>query len=53
MAKAFNQQLIDAVKAKNPDTASNLTLEDVDFGAVEAHSGTGGRNTKVTLTAKE
>lgn len=53
MAKAFKQQLIDAVKAKNPDTASNLTVGDVDFGAVEAHSGTGGRNTKVTLTAKE
>lgn len=52
MAKAFNQQLIDAVKAKNPDTASALTVGDVDFGTVEAHSGSGGRNTKITLTAK-
>ncbi|ECD1607202.1 hypothetical protein EWE29_04205 [Salmonella enterica subsp. enterica serovar Weltevreden] len=53
MAKAFNQQLIEAVIAKNPDTASNLTVGDVDFSAVEAHSGDGGRNTKITLTAKE
>ena len=53
MAKAFNQQLIEAVIAKNSETASNLTVGDVDFGAVEAHSGTGGRNTKITLTAKE
>lgn len=52
MAKAFNLQLIEAVKAKNPETASKLTVEDVDFGAVEAHSGNGGRNTKITLTAK-
>ena len=53
MAKAFNQQLIEAVKAKNPDSASKLTVEDVNFGAVEAHSGDAGRNTKITLTAKE
>ncbi|EJZ0099624.1 hypothetical protein OF069_000334 [Escherichia coli] len=53
MAKAFNQQLIEAVIAKNSGTASKLTVGDVDFGAVEAHSGTGGRNTKITLTAKE
>lgn len=53
MAKAFNLQLIEAVKAKNPETASKLTVEDVDFGAVEAHSGSGGRNTKITLTAKK
>lgn len=52
MAKAFNQQLIDAVKAKNPDTASTLTVEDVDFGAVAEFSGDAGRNTKITLTAK-
>ena len=52
MAKAFNQQLIEAVIAKNSETASNLTVGDVDFGTVEAHSGTGGRNTKITLTAK-
>lgn len=52
MAKAFNQQLIEAVIAKNPGTASNLTVGDVDFGTVEAHSGNGGRNTKITLTAK-
>lgn len=52
MAKAFNQQLIDAVKAKNPDTASALTVEDVDFGAVAEFSGDAGRNTKITLTAK-
>ena len=53
MAKAFNQQLIEAVIAKNSETASALTVGDVDFGTVEAHSGTGGRNTKITLTAKE
>lgn len=53
MAKAFNQQLIDAVKAKNPETASTLTVEDVDFGAVAEYSGDAGRNTKITLTAKE
>lgn len=52
MAKAFNQQLIEAVIAKNTETASNLTVGDVDFGVVEAHSGSGGRNTKITLTAK-
>ena len=52
MAKAFNQQLIKAVKAKNPETASALSVADVDFGAVEAHSGDAGRNTKITLTAK-
>lgn len=52
MAKAFNQQLIDAVKAKNPDTASNLTVGDVDFGSVAEFSGDAGRNTKITLTAK-
>lgn len=52
MAKTFKLQLIEAVIAKNPGTASNLTVDDVDFGAVEAHSGTGGRNTKITLTAK-
>lgn len=53
MAKTFKLQLIEAVKAKNPDTASALTVDDVNFGAVEAHSGNGGRNTKITLTAKE
>lgn len=56
MAKAFNQQLIEAVKAKNPDTASKLTVEDVDFGTVELYSPSGDkdtRNTKVVLTAKE
>ncbi|MEN7074303.1 hypothetical protein ABFB94_12030 [Escherichia coli] len=53
MAKTFKLQLIEAVIAKNPGTASNLTVDDVDFGAVEAHSGSGGRNTKITLTAKE
>lgn len=56
MAKAFNLQLIEAVKAKNPDTASKLTVEDVTFGTVEAYTPTAKsdtRNTKVTLTAKE
>ena len=56
MAKAFNLQLIEAVKAKNPETASKLTVNDVDFGAVEAYTPTGksdARNTKVVLTAKE
>lgn len=56
MAKAFNLQLIEAVKAKNPDTASKLTVEDVTFGTVEAYTPTAKsdtRNTKVVLTAKE
>ncbi|EBV0299432.1 hypothetical protein DNH98_18020 [Salmonella enterica subsp. enterica serovar Enteritidis] len=56
MAKAFKQQLIEAVKAKNPDTASKLTVEDVTFGAVEAYTPTAksdARNTKIVLTAKE
>lgn len=52
MAKLFTLQFIEAVKAKNPETASNLTVDDVDFGAVEAHSGDADRNTKITLTAK-
>lgn len=52
MAKAFNQQLIEAVKAKNPETASALSVADVDFGAVAEFSGDAGRNTKITLTAK-
>lgn len=52
MAKAFNQQLIEAVIAKNSGTASNLTVGDVDFGAVAEFSGDAGRNTKITLTAK-
>ncbi|EDA8432656.1 hypothetical protein A4K06_09570 [Salmonella enterica subsp. enterica serovar Chester] len=43
MAKTFKLQLIEAVKAKNPDTASALTVDDVDFGTVEAHSGSGGK----------
>lgn len=46
MAKAFKQQLIEAVIAKNSETASALTVGDVDFGAVEAHSGDAGCNTK-------
>lgn len=52
MAKAFKQQLIEAVIAKNSATASNLTVGDVDFGAVAEFSGDAGRNTKITLTAK-
>lgn len=52
MAKAFKQQLIEAVIAKNSETASNLTVGDVDFGAVAEYSGDAGRNTKITLTAK-
>ncbi|ENZ9576589.1 hypothetical protein ACHE3W_001140 [Salmonella enterica subsp. enterica serovar Chester] len=52
MAKAFKQQLIEAVIAKNSETASNLTVGDVDFGAVAEFSGDAGRNTKITLTAK-
>lgn len=53
MAKAFNLQLIEAVKTKNPESASKLTVEDVNFGAVEAYTDESGRNTKVVLTAKE
>ncbi len=52
MAKAFKQQLIEAVIAKNSGTAFNLTVGDVDFGAVAEFSGDAGRNTKITLTAK-
>lgn len=52
MAKLFKQQFIEAVIAKNPETASNLTLDDVDFGAVAEYSGEADRNTKITLTAK-
>lgn len=52
MAKAFKQQLIEAVIAKNSETASALTVGDVDFGAVADFSGDAGRNTKITLTAK-
>lgn len=52
MDKLFKQQFIEAVKAKNPETASNLTLDDVDFGAVAEYSGEADRNTKITLTAK-
>ncbi|ENA1355092.1 hypothetical protein ABFJ57_004588, partial [Salmonella enterica subsp. enterica serovar Chester] len=48
MAKAFKQQLIEAVIAKNSETASNLTVGDVDFGAVAEFSGDAGRNTKIT-----
>lgn len=56
MAKAFNLQLIEAVKTKNPKSASKLTVEDVNFGAVELYTPSGegdNRNTKVVLTAKD
>lgn len=56
MAKAFNLQLIEAVKTKNPESASKLTVEDVNFGAVELYTPSGegdNRNTKVVLTAKD
>lgn len=52
MAKTFKQQFIEAVIAKNPVTASALTVDDVDFGAVAEYSGEADRNTKITLTAK-
>lgn len=52
MAKTFKLQFVEAVIAKNPDTASALTVDDVDFGAVAEFSGDAGRNTKITLTAK-
>lgn len=52
MAKTFKLQFVEAVIAKNPGTASNLTVDDVDFGAVAEFSGDAGRNTKITLTAK-
>lgn len=55
MAKTFQQQLIDAVNAKNSSLEHQLTVADVDFGTVEAYSPTGEsdeRNTKVVLTAK-
>ncbi|HHJ0714316.1 TPA: hypothetical protein ACQFDA_004181 [Escherichia coli] len=53
MAKAFIQQIIDAVKAKNPDTASALTVDDILWGSIGEITGSGGRNTKIKLTAKE
>lgn len=34
MAKTFQQQLIEIVIAKNNQTASKLTVNDVDFGDV-------------------
>ncbi|MLM10827.1 hypothetical protein DPP04_08800 [Salmonella enterica subsp. enterica] len=55
MAKTFQQQLIDAVNAKNSSLEHPLTVGDVDFGAVAAYTPTGEddtRNTKVVLTAK-
>lgn len=52
MAKTFKLQFVEAVIAKNPGTASALTVDDVDFGAVAEFSGDAGRNTKITLTAK-
>ena len=36
MAKAFKQQLIEAVIAKNSETASNLTVGDVDDAFAES-----------------
>lgn len=53
MAKTFQQQLIDAVNAKNSSLDPALAVTDVDFGAVSEFSGEAGRNTKITLTAKE
>ncbi|EBX3776587.1 hypothetical protein DRV66_09985 [Salmonella enterica subsp. enterica serovar Chester] len=53
MAKAFQQQLIDAVNDKNTSLDPALTVADVDFGAVAEFTGEAGRNTKITLTAKE
>ncbi|EEN3595041.1 hypothetical protein DAY62_22805 [Salmonella enterica subsp. enterica serovar Enteritidis] len=56
MAKSFQQQLIDAVNAKNSSLEHPLTVADVDFGTVELHSPSSDsdtRNTKVVLTAKE
>ena len=52
MAKTFQQQLIEIVIAKNNQTASKLTVNDVDFSAVAEFTGEAGRNTKITLTAK-
>nr|DAG31025.1 MAG TPA: Putative virion structural protein [Caudoviricetes sp.] len=56
MAKAFQQQLIDAVNAKNGSLEHQLTVGDVNFGTVELYSPSGeddNRNTKVVLTAKD
>lgn len=52
MAKTFQQQLIEIVIAKNNQTASKLTVNDVNFSAVAEFTGEAGRNTKITLTAK-
>ncbi len=55
MAKTFQQQLIDAVNAKNSSLDPALTVADVDFGAVSEASPSGDsdtRNSKITLTAK-
>lgn len=56
MAKTFQQQLIEIVIAKNNQTASKLTVNDVDFGDVQVYTPTAKsdtRNTKIVLTAKE
>ena len=52
MAKTFQQQLIEIVIAKNNQTASKLTVNDVNFSAVAEFTGEAGRTTKITLTAK-
>lgn len=51
--KSFQEQLVALFNAKNSSLAQALTVADVDFGAAAALAGgTGGRNTKLTVTAK-
>lgn len=51
--KSFQEQLVALFNTKNSSLAQALAVSDVDFGAVaDLDGGTGGRNTKVTLTAK-
>ncbi|QXO09873.1 hypothetical protein pEaSNUABM38_00151 [Erwinia phage pEa_SNUABM_38] len=51
--KSFQQQLVELFNTKNPGLAQALSVADVDFSAASAlDGGTGGRDSKITITAK-
>lgn len=51
--KSFKEQLVALFNAKNSSLAQALTVADVDISVASAlDGGTGGRDTKATLTAK-
>lgn len=51
--KSFQQQLVDLFNAKNTGLAQALSVADVDFSITTVlESGTGGRDSKLTITAK-